>query len=225
MKFVIQKLLTLALLAVATAASAQQLIAQFPLKGMDGTPIANHRLTAELAAQVTKLPGTVTAGNPSGDVTLLQFYDLNCPFCRRAAQDVDELMKSDRGLKMVFVPYPILSAQSVEGGRVELALRQIDPKHFLEFRRRIYQTRGTIDGSRSLAVVKEMGIDQAKVIELANAPSLTGILKAHAQFASAAKLFATPSYIVADVAIVGHPGLKTLRSVVASVRKCKNVVC
>ena len=80
------------------------------------------------------------------------------------------------------------------------------PKQFLEFRQRIYKTRGTIDGARSLAVVKEMGIDPVKVIELANLPRLTDILKAHAQLASAAKLFATPSYIVADVAIVGHPG-------------------
>ena len=70
-----------------------------------------------------------------------------------------------------------------------------------------------------------MGIDPVKVIELANLPRLTGILKAHAQLASAAKLFATPSYIVADVAIVGHPGPKTLREVVSSARKCKAVVC
>ena len=134
-------------------------------------------------------------------------------------------MRSDKSLKMVFVPYPILSAQSVEGGRVELALREMGAKQFLEFRQRIYKTRGTIDGARSLAVVKEMGIDPAKVIELANAPRLTETLKAHAQLASAAKLFATPSYIVAGVAIVGHPGLKTLQSVVRSARKCKAVVC
>jgi protein-disulfide isomerase len=223
--FFVQGFLAMALLCFAGTAQAQQLSSQFPLKGADGTPIANHRLAAEVTAQAMKLPGTVVAGNPDGDVTVTQFYDLNCPFCRRAAQDVDELMKSDRGLRLVFVPYPILSTQSVEGGRVELALREIDPRHFLEFRRRIYQTRGTIDGARSLAVVKEMGIDPVKVIELANAPRLTEILRAHARFASTAKLLATPSYVVADVAIVGHPGLKTLRSVAASVRKCKAVVC
>ena len=219
------RLLLAAIFALPVAARAQQLAAEFPLKGMDGTPIANHRLAPELAAQAALLPGTVAAGNPAGDVTLMQFYDLNCPFCRRAAQDIDELLRADRALKIVFVPYPILSVQSVEGGRVELALREIDAKSFLEFRRRIYATRGTIDGARSLAVVKEMGIDPARVIELANAPRLTHILKAHAQLASAARLFATPSYIVQDVAIVGHPGLKSLRGVVGSVRKCKAVVC
>ena len=210
---------------LSNGAQAQQLTAQFPLKGADGSPIANHRIAPDLAAQAQNLPGAVVAGNPSGDVKLVQFYDLNCPYCRRAAGEIDELMKADRSLKMIFVPYPILSAQSVEGGRVELALREIGPDKFLEFRRRIYATRGTIDGARSLAVVQEMGIDQRKVIELANAPSLTETLKAHAQLASRLKLFATPSYIVHDVAIVGHPGLKTLRGVVSAVRKCKAVVC
>ena len=216
--------LTLFIVAPSVVA-AQPLSAQFPLKGMDGTPIANHRVEPALAARTALLPGTVVAGNSNGDVTLVQFYDLNCPFCRRAAQDIDELLRSDRSLKMVFVPYPILSVQSVEAGRVELAVRELGAKPVLEFRCRIYATRGTIDGARALAVVKEMGLDQRKIVELANAPQLTGTLKAHAQMASALKLVATPSYIVQDVAIVGHPGLKTLRSVVGSVRKCKAVVC
>lgn len=206
-------------------AQAQQLTAQFPLKGMDGTPIANHRIASDLAAQVLRLPGTVPAGNPDGDVTLVQFYDLNCPFCRKAAAEIDDLLKTDRLLKLVFVPYPILSAQSVEGGRVELALRELGTDKFLEFRQRIYKTRGTIDGARSLAVVQEMGLDQRKVVELANAPSLTATLKAHAQLASQLKLFATPSYVIQDVAIVGHPGIRTLRGVVSAVRKCKAVLC
>src|SRR5690606_28311980 len=134
--------------------------------------------------------------NPDGDVTLVQFYDLNCPFCRRAAGEIDALIKSDASLRLVFVPYPILSPQSVEGGRVELALRELGAERYLEFRRRIYATRGTIDGARSLAVVKEMGLDQGKIVERANAPELTETLKAHARMASQLKLFATPSYVV-----------------------------
>ena len=154
------RLALFALAAVFASSPAHaQLSVEFPLKGADGTPIANHRLAPAVVTQAAKLPGTVVAGNPDGDVTLMQFYDLNCPFCRRAAQDIDELVKSDRNLKMVFVPYPILSAQSVEGGRVELALREMSAQQFLEFRQRIYKTRGTIDGARSLAVVKEMGIE------------------------------------------------------------------
>lgn len=224
MKFWIWSALVLVLM-LSNGAEAQQLTAQFPLKGVDDTPIANHRIASDLAAQVLRLPGAVPAGNPDGDVTLVQFYDLNCPFCRRAAAEIDELLKTDRALKLVFVPYPILSAQSVEGGRVELALRELGADKFLEFRQRIYKTRGTIDGARSLAVVQEMGLDQRKVVELANTPNLTATLKAHAQLATQLKLFATPSYVISGVAIVGHPGIKTLRGVVSAVRKCKAVVC
>ena len=61
-------------------------------------------------------------------------------------------MKADRNLKFVFVPYPTLSVQSVEGARVELAVREmVTPQRWLEFRKRIYVGRGTIDGARAVA--------------------------------------------------------------------------
>ena len=68
---IVARFLALTLLAVCGAAQAQQLRAEFPLKGVDGTPIANHKLAPDLAAQAAKLPGIVVAGNPDGDVTLL----------------------------------------------------------------------------------------------------------------------------------------------------------
>jgi len=217
----------LILLLLLPAAQAQQIgPAQFPIRGVDGTPVANHGLTAEQMARVGRLPGIVNVGNPKGDVTLYEFYDLNCPFCRKAAADVDTLVRSDSALRLVLVPYPVLSAPSIEGARVELALREIaPPKTFLEFHRRIYAGRGVIDGARALAVTKDMGIDQGKIIAVANAPRITDAMRAHARLGSELKLMATPAYVIAGVAILGHPGLESLRKVIRAVRACKKVVC
>lgn len=128
--------LVAALLTTSLAASAQQFgPAQFPLKADDGDPISNHALSADEMAQVARLPGLVDAVGPKGNVTVYQFYDLNCPFCREAAADVDKLITGDKALRLVFVPYPVLSMQSVEGARVELAVRELAPQRFLEFHR------------------------------------------------------------------------------------------
>jgi protein-disulfide isomerase len=215
------------LLALPLGAAAQQFgKAQFPLKADDGEPIANHSLTAEQMARVAQLPGLVPVGNPKGDVTLYQFYDLNCPFCREASRDVHQLVRTDHALRLVFVPYPTLSAQSVEGARVELAMREIaSPEQFLEFHRRLYARRGIIDGARSLAAVGDMGLDQAKVIAIGNTPRVTDAMKAHASLGTALRLIATPSYVIHGVAILGHPGLEPLRAMARSVRACKKVVC
>jgi len=214
------------LLGVVVAQAQQFGAAEFPIKDDDGDPIANHSLTAEQMAKVARLPGLVDVGDAIDDVTLYQFYDLNCPFCREAAADVDRLIRTDSALRLVFVPYPVLSAASVEGARVELAVRELaSPQKFLEFHRKIFTGRGVIDGARALAVTREMSLDQNKIVEIANAQRVTDTMTRHAKVGSALKLMATPAYVIQGVAILGHPGFEPLRKIVAAVRTCKKVVC
>ena len=218
--------LVAALLTASLAASAQQFgPSQFPLKADDGDPISNHTLSAGEMAQIERLPGLVDAVAPKGNVTVYQIYDLNCPFCREAAADVDKLIFADPGLRLVFVPYPVLSVQSVEAARVELAVRELAPQRFLEFHRKVYAGRGIIDGARALAVTDAMGLDRKKIIDIANTQRVTDTMTTHSKVGSALKLVATPAYVVQGVAILGHPGLEPLRKIVASVRRCKAVLC
>lgn len=216
----------IAALMLTAAASAQQFgPAQYPIKADDGDLLTNHALSPAQIAQLGRLPGAISVGGKLGDVTVYQFYDLNCPFCREAAADVDALVTGDPALRLVFVPYPVLSAQSIEGARVELALRQIAPQSFLAFHRRIYAGRGVIDGARALAVTQELGLDQSKIVAAANTQAVTDAMVTHAKLGDELGLKATPAYIVQGVAILGHPGLEPLRKLVASVRACKKVVC
>ena len=217
----------LLLLLLSGAAQAQQVTAaQLPLKDDDGAPMANHVLRPGQMAQVERLPGLVAVGAPDADVTLYQFYDLNCPFCREAAADVDTLIRNDPRLRLVFVPYAVLSIQSAEGAKVELAIRELGtPRQFLEFHRRIYAGRGQIDGNRALAVAQSLGFDRNRLIDVANTPRITDILRSHARFGDEARLMVTPSYVIENVAVLGHPGLESLRHVIAAVRRCGAVVC
>lgn len=205
---------------------AQNLKYDFKIPGPDGAPVANHRIAPEQAAAVGKLPGVVVVGNPNGDVTLAEFYDLNCPYCRRASADVDAILKSDKNLKVILVPFPVLGIASIQAGRVELAVRKLsDPKIFYAFHRKIYEGRGVIDGNRALAVANELKIDQQKLLTAANDDSVTETIKAHVRLGNALNLAATPSYVINNVAIVGHPGGQSLKAIVAAVRKCGQVVC
>ena len=160
-------------------------------------------------------------GNLQGDVTLLQFYDLNCPYCREAAADVDALVRADKNLKLVFVPYAVLSVQSVQGALVEIAAaKMLTPEKYLQFHRRIYASRGLIDGPRVLAAAKDVGLDQQQLASAANSEATLDVLRENANFGTAARLMATPAYVIKGVAILGHPGLKPLQGVIHSVRAC-----
>jgi protein-disulfide isomerase len=224
--------LSLALLMAATIllsahhAFAQARTQAFPIVADDGRPILNHRVKPDQAKAVEKLPGAVILGNPKGDVTLAEFYDLNCPYCRRASNDVDSLLQQDKKLRLVLVPFPVLGLQSILAGRVELAVRKLaTPAQFYEFHRALFAGRGTIDGERALEAAQALKLDRAKLIEIANDDATTEIMKTHVRLGNALDLAATPSYVIGDVAILGHPGAESLKRVVASMRQCGKAVC
>jgi protein-disulfide isomerase len=211
-------------LVAAEPAAAQR--ARFALQADDGAAIANHRVGPELEAQIARLPGIVRVGNPRGRIALYEFYDLNCPYCRRASADLAELVRTEKDVTLVLVPFPVLGIQSIQGSRVELAVAELGkPEQFYDFHRRIFAGRGVVDGNRALAVARELGFDQARLIAAADDDAIGEIMKAHVRLGDALGLAATPSYVIAGVAIVGHPGLQSLRRIVASVRRCGQVAC
>jgi len=214
------------ILALSPSAHAQGLKAERPILGEDGSPVANHTITPDRVAAAEKLPGAVVAANPDGDVTLVEFYDLNCPYCRRASADVDALLKSDRKLRLVLVPFPVLGIPSILAGRVEIAVsKSITPQEFYRFHRALYAGRGVIDGQRALSTASSFKLDLQKILDAANDDGITDIMKAHVRFADTLGLKATPSYLIHDIAIQGHPGRKGLKGVIDSVRKCGKAVC
>lgn len=214
------------LLIFGVSAHAQNEEAWYPLKGDDGAIVTNHRIPVELESQIEDLPGIVVVGNPHGDVTLVEFYDLNCPYCRKAATDISELIRSDKELRLVLVPLPVLGVPSIQAGRVELAVAKIaTPKQFYDYHRKLYAGRGVVDGNRALAVAKELRLAAEPLIAAANDDSIGEIMKAHLRLANSLGLAATPSFVIKGVAILGHPGRRALENVVRSIRKCDMVVC
>jgi protein-disulfide isomerase len=214
-----------ALFMLAAPASAQ-ISAQHAIKDDDGAPMANFDLAAGLDARLAKLPGQVAVGNLQGDVTLYQFYDLNCPYCREAAADVDALVRTDPKLKLVLVPYAVLSVPSVQGALIEVgASKSMTPAQYLDFHKRIYSGRGLIDGPRVLAAAGEFGLDKQQLAAVSNTEATLNVLRENADFGTEAKLGVTPAYVVGGVVILGHPGLKPLQTVIKSMRACGKVVC
>jgi protein-disulfide isomerase len=212
------------LLAAPFAALADE--GYYPLKADDGATIANHRVPVEIESQIEKLPGIVAVGNPHGDVTLVEFYDVNCPFCRAASPDIAAMLKGNPELRLVLVPFPVLGIPSIQGTRVELAVAQLtSATNFYKFHRMLDGTRGVVDGARALAAAKAIGLDPKKVLELANDDKLADVMTAHLKMGDDLAIQATPGFVIKGVAIVGYPGPKSLAKIIASVEKCGAVVC
>ena len=200
--------------------------AWFALTGEDGTPVANHRVPVELESQIESLPGIVVVGNPRGDVTLVEFYDVNCPFCRAASPDIEAMLKGNPELRLILVPFPVLGIPSIQGTRVELAVARLtSAQNFYKFHRLLDSSRGTVDGSRAIAAAQAVGLDVQKVLKIANEDKLADVMTAHLKLGDALAIQATPGFVIKGVAIVGYPGPKSLAEIIASVEKCGVVIC
>src|SRR4029450_3323927 len=111
-------------------------------------------------------PRQVTLGNPQGDVTVVEFFDYNCGYCKRAMADMLDLLKSDGKLKFVLKELPVLGEGSIQAAQVAAAVRMQDNtggKKYLEFHQKLLGSRGSIDKARAMAAAKEAGLDMARL--------------------------------------------------------------
>jgi protein-disulfide isomerase len=198
----------------------------YPLHADDGSTIANHRMPAELEGRIEKLPGVTVVGNPRGKVTVNEFYDLNCPYCRKASGEIDTLLRSVPELRLVLVPFPVLGIPSIQAGKVELAVQRLaSPRQFYEFYRKAMTSRGVMDGNRAFAIAKAIGLDLKRVSAIANEDSITNVMISHVRLGNALAIEATPGFVIQDVVIVGYPGPKSLAHIINSVQRCGKVAC
>jgi protein-disulfide isomerase len=176
-------------------------------------------------AKLFNSPRGVVVGNPKGDVTLVEFFDYNCGYCKKALGDVTQLLKNDPNLKVVFKELPILSPGSVEAARVSIAVRIQDPSKYFAFHRILLNGRGEANGARALAAAKEAGLDIERIKKDMNSPEVEATLQESAELAEALKIGGTPSYVLADQLIPGALPYERLALAIAAVRKCGKVEC
>jgi protein-disulfide isomerase len=172
-------------------------------------------------------PRGVVVGNKNGDVTLVEFFDYNCGYCKRALDDMMTLMKGDTKLKFVLKEFPVLGQGSEEAARVAVAVRMQDKDgtKYFDFHRRLLGTRGEANGARALAAAKDAGLDMGQIEKDLKSDEVRATLDESRQLADALGISGTPSYVVGGEVVPGAVGASTLAKIVAAVRKCGAAVC
>jgi len=165
----------------------------------------------------------VTLGNPKGDVTLVEFVDYNCGFCRRALGDMLELIRSDANLKVVLFQHPVLGAGSAEAARIAIAVQMQDrgPAKYLEFHRKLMAGPGPANKARARAVAADLGIDVARIDADLARPEIDATIEESKKLARALGIRGTPSYVLCDSIIFGAVGIGPLRSKIAAARQAQ----
>jgi protein-disulfide isomerase len=168
----------------------------------------------------------VVLGNPSGDVTFVEFFDYNCPYCKRAMGDMLTLIKDDPKLKIVIKEFPVLGPGSLEAARVAVAVHLQDKtdKKYLEFHKKLLGGRGQADKAHALAVAKELGLNIAQIEKDMNGPEVTATIAESVKLAEKLGINGTPSYVIGENVVIGAVGLPGLQEKINTAR-CGKASC
>jgi len=203
-----------------------EVIGELEKRQAEAQQVAQAGALKETRQTLLNAAHSYVAGNPSGDVTLVEFFDYNCGYCKRALADVQMLMKNDPKLRVVLKDFPVLGPDSVEASRVALAAKnQLQGQKQLDYHVKVMDTRGRVNGERALAVAKEMGLDMARLQKDIESAEVRSALQENMALGDKLNLTGTPAFIIGEAVIPGAVGLEPLKQVVANTRQCGKASC
>jgi protein-disulfide isomerase len=164
------------------------------------------RLQAAISAQseqIFRSPDAPIAGNPKGDITVVEFFDYNCGYCKRAFGDIAKLIEKDKSVKLVLKELPILSKGSEEGTRVALAAKE--QGKYWEVHRALISLRGQVTEQTALAAAEKIGLNMTKLKVDMKSDAVSQEIARVRELAQTMGIQGTPHFLVADRAIAGAP--------------------
>jgi protein-disulfide isomerase len=163
--------------------------------------------------------GSAVAGNPQGDVSLVVFFDYACPYCRQGHKDVARLAAEDKGLKIVYRDFPVLSPASDEAAMAALSAAQ--QGKYARFHDTMFETPGKVSHERTVAMVRSAGLNEMQTAKDLQSPALKAEIKKNLELGRALGLTGTPSYVVGNEILSGAVGYDRLKAAIAKAREVK----
>ena len=177
---------------------------------------AASKLVRENMDWLVKNPKHAEAGNPKGDVTIVEFFDYNCGYCKAALPDLMTLLDADKNLRLVFVEIPILGDASTVAAKWALAAR--DQEKYLPFHISLMKHKGPMDEATYVDYATRAGLDVKKLKEAKDSNDVVLTIDDNLRMARTLSIQGTPAFIVGDQLIRGYVGIDALREAVQKAR-------
>src|SRR5690606_16749914 len=145
-------------------------------------------------------------GNPAGDVTLVEFFDYRCPYCKRASATLAQLVEEDPKLRVVMKEFPILSQESVQAARAALAARQQGKYEAFHFA--LMQGGGGFSDEEILLVAEQVGLDTGALQQAMRDPAVEALLRDVNGLAGELGITGTLAFVIGDTLIPGAVGIE-----------------
>ncbi|WP_226341091.1 DsbA family protein [Gemmobacter serpentinus] len=178
------------------------------------------KLVADNKAALMQDPSDWVGGNPQGDITVVEFLDYRCGYCRKAWQEVEELVNSDGNIRFIIKEFPILGEQSMLSAQFALAVRQIGgDAAYKKAHDALLTLRGDATPETLGSLAQDLGLDAQAVLARMNSPEVKSVIDANHALGSKMQINGTPSFVVETSMLRGYVPLEGMRQLVAQERE------
>lgn len=181
---------------------------------------ADDKAKQALATQRKEIfddPETPIGGNPKGDVTLVEFFDYRCPYCKQVQPRLEQLLAGDHELRIAYKEFPILGAVSVTAARAALAAQR--QGKYEAFHNAMMAASGQITDDTVYQVAGSVGLDVDRLKRDMAAPQIEAALKANHSLAEVLDITGTPGFVIGNQIVPGAIELSSLKGLVAQARR------
>lgn len=159
-------------------------------------------------------------GNPNGKITIVEFYDYNCGYCKRAMADMHALIEADPELRFVLKEFPILGPDSQRAHIVSQAFQKLMPEKYAEFHTQLLGSQGRAGEESAVELAVSLGADEAKLRETMKDPTITETFAKTYDLANRLAITGTPSYVVGNEVVFGALGKDVLAEKITAAKAC-----
>jgi protein-disulfide isomerase len=192
---------------VMTELDAKQAAAE---KSKQDDAVAAHR------KQIFDDPTSFVAGNPKGDVTIVEFFDYNCGFCKRAFAPLMNTVAEDGKIRLILKEFPILGPNSVIASRATMAAEK--QGKYLDMHKALYLHKGSLDEDSIMEVARSVGLDTARLRRDMADPAYDKTIARNEALAEALGISGTPSFVIGDDM---HPGALTAEQLQVAIKEAR----
>ncbi|WP_172293948.1 DsbA family protein [Pseudoruegeria sp. HB172150] len=158
-------------------------------------------------------------GNPDGDITVVEFMDYRCGYCRRAHPDVNALVETDGNIRYVIKEFPILGDQSVLAAKFAIAVQQVEGEDaYFETHNDLMTMRGDVTPEALTAMANDKGFDTEAVMAAMESPEVAEVINANHALAQRMQISGTPTFVFETQLVRGYVPLDGMLGLVDELR-------
>ncbi len=167
-------------------------------------------------AALTQDPDAPVMGNPEGDVAIVEFFDYKCPYCKRVAGVLRDVVAADGNIRLIMKEFPILGPQSIKASRAALAAHR--QGKYEAFHWALMTKPGDMSDPHIRRIARGVGIDIERMMADMETPEIQAMIKRNNDLAQALQITGTPAFVIGDTLVPGAIDRKAIERLVAQAR-------